>query len=92
MIQQQKILANIKTKRFWLTLRGLAYSFCALKSNFAKRKAEKVQEEVRNFSSWRIAYRFKVSLIFKNMHRFILEELALTQMIEFETICEEHLH
>lgn len=60
MIQQQKILANIKIKRFWLTLRGLVYSFSALKNNFEEHKAEKVREEVRNYSSWKIAYRFKV--------------------------------
>jgi hypothetical protein len=54
---------NRKILTFWMTLRGITYTFDALRQRFSIHKDEKVKEEMRNFSAWRIAYRFK---LFKN--------------------------
>lgn len=58
--EQTQLQNNQHVCKFWLTLRAVTYEFQALRQNFDTRKLEKVKEEVRNFSAWRISYRFRV--------------------------------
>ena len=51
-----------KTKRTWLIIQALAYTFWSLNHSFKKRKHEKVLEEMRNFNAWKISYRYKLYL------------------------------
>lgn len=93
--QQQRMIdlkKNREILKFWLTIRALNWTFTTLRDRFYIHKEEKVHEEVRNFSVWRIAYRFKLRMKKIKPNRSDRIRVAIGQALTLKAQTLNYLH